>query len=183
MGKQINYYMEYESFVRIAEKAVELGCEIIKRNNANEITRGCSANLITSDCINYFFHIPEAGEIGIKTINGKNYVDNGYSSSGITLIEAGYSFISAEEKIIRKARLFCISDYYDNGTLIKRPECVTKIYNALARYVKKFAPYTEITDTVISMRDDTYLQEVEYKHKEYITEYCLKLKESEYELK
>lgn len=184
MGKQINYYMEYESFVRVAEKAVELGCEIIKRNKAYEIVRGCSADLVTKDCINYYFHIPEAGEIGIKNINGRNYVDNGYSSSGITLIEAGYSFISQEEKIIRRARLYCITDYYDeNGNLIKRPECVTKLYNALARYVKKLAPYTELTDTIISMKDDTYLQEIEYKHKEYISEYCLKLRESGYELK
>lgn len=115
--------------------------------------------------------------------NGRNYVDNGYSSSGITLIEAGYSFISQEKKIIRRARLYCITDYYDeNGNLIKRPECVTKIYNALARYVKKLAPYTELTDTFVSMNNDTYLQEIEYKHKEYISEYCLKLRESGYEL-
>ena len=88
------------------------------------------------------------------------------------------------EKIIRKARLYCITDYYDeNGNLIKRPECVTKTYNSLTRYVKKLAPYTELTDTFISMKDDTYLQEIEYKHKEYITNYCLKLRESEYELK
>ena len=30
MGKQINYYMEYESFLLVAEKALELGCEIIR---------------------------------------------------------------------------------------------------------------------------------------------------------
>lgn len=29
MGKQINYYMEYDSFVLLAQKAIELGCEII----------------------------------------------------------------------------------------------------------------------------------------------------------
>ena len=184
MGKQINYYMEYDTFACVAEKAVELGCEIIKYNKDHEIVRGYSADLITKDCINYYFHIPEAGEIGIKKVNGRNYVDNGYSASGITLIEAGYSFILPNEKIIRKARLYCITDYYDeNGNLIKRPECVTKTYNSLTRYVKKLAPYTELTDTFISMKDDTYLQEIEYKHKEYITNSCLKLRESEYELK
>lgn len=29
MGKQINNYMEYDSFVLLAKKAVELGCEIL----------------------------------------------------------------------------------------------------------------------------------------------------------
>ena len=66
MGKQINYYMEYDTFACVAEKAVELGCEIIKYNKDHEIVRGYSADLITKDCINYYFHIPEAGEIGIK---------------------------------------------------------------------------------------------------------------------
>ena len=28
MGKQINYYMEYDSFILLAKKAIELGCEI-----------------------------------------------------------------------------------------------------------------------------------------------------------
>ena len=45
-----------------------------------------------------------------------------------------------EKKRITRGRLFCISDYYnDDGELIKRPDCVTKVYNALARYVKKLA--------------------------------------------
>lgn len=184
MGKQINYYMEYGSFVLLAKKAIQLGCEIIRQDNANELIRGYSVDIITTDCRQYFFHIPQAGEIGVKTINGRNCVDNGYSSSGITLIEAGYSFISPEEKIIRKGRLYCITGYYvENGNYIKRPDCVTKIYNSLTRYIKKLALYTDLTDTLISLKDETYLQEYEYKHKEYITEYCMKLKESGYELK
>lgn len=59
MGKQINYYMEYESFIRIAEKALELGCEIIQAEHANQISRGFSADLVTPDCKSYFFHVPK----------------------------------------------------------------------------------------------------------------------------
>ena len=184
MGKQINYYMEYESFVCIVKKAIELGCEIIKSDKTGEIIRDYSVNIVTKEDKRYFFHIPEAGDVKIKKINGKRHIDNGYSASGSTLIEAGYSFISLEEKKISSARLFCISDYYDDkGNLVKRPECVTKIYNALARYVKKISPYTELTDTAISTKEENYLQACEYKHKEYITDYCLKLRELGYKLR
>lgn len=98
MGKQINYYMEYESFIRIAEKALELGCEIIQAEHANEISRGFSADLVTPDCKRYFFHVPEAGEVTFgKDMYGKSYVNAGYSASGNSLIEADYSYISEEK--------------------------------------------------------------------------------------
>ena len=73
-----------------------------------------------------------------------------------------------------------ISGYYDEqGEYIPRPECVTKIYNKLVRTVKKVAPLTELTDKYISAKGDTYLQELEWKHKEYITPEYLNLKESD----
>lgn len=183
MGKQINYYMEFDSFIQVADKALKSGCEIIIDDHTRGIIIGKSLDLITTDCNRYYFHVLEAGDIAIKLVNGKKRIDNSYSASGITLIEAGYLFISSEKMRINKARLFCITDYYDsNGVLIKRPECVTKIYNSLSRCVKKIAPYTEIIDTVISTQDETYLQEIEYKIKEYITDNCLNLRNSGYKL-
>lgn len=72
-----------------------------------------------------------------------------------------------------------ISGYYDEqGEYISRLECVTKIYNKLVRITKKIAPLTELTDKYTSIKDDTYLHEVEWKHKEYITPEYLNLKES-----
>lgn len=79
-----------------------------------------------------------------------------------------------------RARIYCITGYYnEDGEYIPRPECLTKVYNALARYVKKLAPCTEFTDTRISMRDENYGEKVEYKHKEYVTKACLELVERE----
>lgn len=52
-----------------------------------------------------------------------------------------------------------------------------KIYNKLVRTVKKIAPYTVLIDKYISTKDDTYLQEVEWKNKEYISPQYLNLKE------
>lgn len=49
MGKQINYYMEYARFVLLAEKALELGCEIIEAEHAFELRRGFSADVVTGD--------------------------------------------------------------------------------------------------------------------------------------
>ena len=48
----------------------------------------------------------------------------------------------------------------------------------LVRIVKKVAPLTELTDKYVSANDSAYLQEVEWKHKEYITPEYLHLKES-----
>lgn len=186
MGKQINYYMEYESFVRLAEKAAKLGCVIIRCGGPDEVIGKAPAETVTMDCTRYYFYVPEVGEIAVKTVNSKSIIANNYSPyspSGNTLIEAGYSLISPEKRKICRARLFCVTGYYDEkGSFIKRPECVTRVYDSLVREVKKISPYTELTDTIMSTRDETYLQKTEYRHKEYITEYCLNLRNEGYEL-
>ncbi len=89
-----------------------------------------------------------------------------------------------EMKKITRSRLFAISGYYDeSGEYIPRPECLTKVYNRLARTVKKVAPYTELTDYIISTRDSSYLQEKEWRHKEYVSPAYLALRTSlKYEL-
>ena len=184
MGKQINYYMEYESFLRLAEKALSLGCEIIRDEHADSIGRGFSLDLVTPDVIRYYFRVPEAGDITSATdLNGRLYV-NSTPESGSCLIEAGFSKIWHEEKRIGRNRLYSSTGCYDaGGAFIGRPECVTKVYNALTRYVKKLAPQTETVEMRISIADETYLQEVEHRSKQYITEYCLQLQQAGYALR
>ena len=184
MGRQLNYYMDYSTFRRLAEKALELGCEIIRDEHAAEIKRGFSLDVITPECIWYYFRIPEAGDITTGTdMNGKLYVN--CSGAAINcLIEAGYSTIHADEKRISRNRLYCSTGYYDeNKVFIDRPDCVTKIYNALVRYAKKLAPQTEIVVKQISTQDETYLLEIERKYKYYVTEYCLQLQQKGYVLR
>ena len=174
MGKQINYWMEYESFLLLAQRAVELGCTVMKED-AGKVIESADVGVVTPDQQVYYFHLPEAGVAAVHVCGGRERVDHGFSASGNALIEAGYSFIS-EDKEIRRARIYCITGYYDgNGAYIARPECLTKVYSALARYVKKLAPCTELVDTRISMRDETYGEEYEYRHKEYVTKACLEL--------
>ena len=182
MGKQINYYMDYDSFLLLAGKAIELGCEILK-DNKNGIARGTSTDIITKDCIFYYFHVPEAGEFRTKDVFGRDRIQHGSNAGGNTLIEAGYSFISHDKRTISRNRLYCITGYYDtDGSFVARPDCVTKIYEALTREVKKLAPRTEIVEFVNSIHDENYLQQTEYRHKEYVTKHCWNLLEEGYSL-
>ena len=193
MGKQLNYWMEYDSFLLVAQKAVDLGCTIVKEDfDLGKVTESQDVSIVTQYgkfChINYYFHLLEAGNINIHIVNGKERLEHGFCASGNSVIEAGYSFIINEptgvwnkaKKEIRRARIYCITGYYDeNGEYISRPECLTKVYNSLVRYVKKVAPYTELSDVRISMKDEEYGKEIEYRHKEYITKTCLSMRNNE----
>lgn len=180
MGKQINYWLGYEDFLQIAQAALDCGCIIIKKASGKLIYER-TLDIVTEQEHDYWFYVPEAGVLSGRTIpfNDDELLQS-YSPTGNTVIEAGFSFRDDKSKIIARSRLFVISGYYDEqGEYISRPECVTKIYNKLVRIVKKVAPLTELTDKYVSTKDDTYLQELEWKHKEYITPEYLNLKKSD----
>ena len=158
MGKQIYYWMDYDSFLLVAKKAVDLGCTIVKEDrDLGRVTESKEIGVITpykNRCrAGYYFHLPEAGELEIQTANGTEFLCHGFTASGNTVIEAGFSLIKDEragvcgtkrKREIYSARLYCITGYYDeNGDYISRPECLTKVFDSLVRYVKKIAPYTE----------------------------------------
>lgn len=174
MGKQINYYIGFNDFQLIAKQAVDFGCEILKKQNGKFI-RSSKIDVITTDVNTYFFYLPQAGTLNIAKRNEEEFV-GGYNSSGNVVIEASFSVINHTDKKISRGRLFSIKGYYDeNGVWIDRPECIKKIYEKLARVVKKIAPYTEITD-VIDIISDDYNKSKEWKHKEYISTELLNLK-------
>ncbi|MBR6185057.1 MAG: hypothetical protein IKQ41_02245 [Clostridia bacterium] len=177
MGKQLNYYMEYDRFLLLAKKALELGCEIIRDEHTDEIQRGFSLDLITPELIFYYFRVPQAGDIitGID-MYGKQYVKGSYSSNGSCLIEAGFSAIWETEKLICSNRLYSSSGYYDeNKAFVGRPECTDKVYKNLVRYAKKIAPKNEIVIKQLGAQDITNLPGIELKEKFYMTDYCLQL--------
>lgn len=177
MGKQINYWLGYEDFLKIAQAALDHECIILKKVSGKLIYKQ-TLDIVTEYEHSYWFYVPEAGALSGKTLPFNGNDIQGYSPVSNTLIEAGFSFRNDKSKTISRSRLFVISGYYDEqGAYISRPECVTKIYNKLVRIVKKVAPLTELTDQYVSTNDDTYLQKVEWKHKEYITPEYLHLKE------
>lgn len=178
MGKQINYWLGYEDFLKIAQAALECGCIIIKKVSG-KLVYGQTLDIVTENEHYYWFYVPEAGGLSGEMLPFNNNDIQSYSPTGNTVIEAGFSFRNDKSKTITRSRLFVISGYYDEqGEYVSRPECVTKIYNKLVRIAKKVAPLTELTDKYISTKDDTYLQELERKHKEYITPEYLNLRES-----
>lgn len=178
MGKQINYYIGYEDFQKLAEQAVKSGCIILKKEYGKYV-RDNSVGIIAQDCNRYYFYLPEAGELEFQMHDDNEFV-GGYNSSGNVLIEASYSIVKHEQKTISRGRLFSMTGYYDENTKwIDRPECVKKLYDKLVRVIKKIAPYTEIVDEIISTSSEDYLKPKEWKHKEYITAELLLLKEKE----
>ena len=165
MGRQINYYMEHESFLRIAQLALDCGCEIVKQDlkaRPAAVVRTRDISVISSSDWILWFYVPEAGKLGITTSDSGERVDHGYTESGSALIEAGVSLILEDEKIIRRNRLYVISGYYDSGRgWIPRPKCVDAVYGKLMRQVKKLT---------------------EYNGSYYVTEYCAGLHSEGYKL-
>ena len=183
MGKQINYWLGYTDFLQIAQAALDCGCVIIKPT-PEKLIYGQTLDTVTADQHCYYFYLPEAGALMGQQIPFQNGNLSGYNAIGNTVIEAGFSFIHEEKKKITRSRLFAISGYYDeSGEYIPRPDCLTKTYNRLVRVAKKAAPYTELTDYIISTRDSSYLQKKEWKHKEYVSPSYLALRAAQkYEL-
>ena len=128
----------------------------------------------------YFFHLPDAGEIVISECNGRETVNHGMCKGSNVIIEAGYSYV--KDKKITRSRIYCSTGYFDeNGVFVERPEVLTKAYNSIARYTKKLAPYTELHDLKIGSGDNNS-QPFEYTHKEYLTAWCLQKREEGYKL-
>ena len=177
MGKQINYYIGYEDFQKLAEQAVKSDCTILKKEGGKYIHDN-SIGIITQDRNRYYFYLPEAGKLEFQMYDTNELV-YGYNSLGNAMIEASYSVVKHEQKTISRGRLFSVTGYYDeNKKWIDRPECMKKLYDKLVRTVKKLAPYTEIVDKIISTSAEDYLKSTEWKHKEYITEELLSMKEN-----
>ena len=181
MGKQINYWMGYEDFLPIAQKALDLGCMIVKPAGGGKLLYGRTLELVAKEECRYYFYVPEAGKLaGIESPPASKRDWTDYSGVGNAMIEAGFSFRTDKKKKLTRGRLFVISGYYDDDEqYIPRLDCVTKIYHALVRVAKKAAPSTEWTETYISTRPEDYLQEKVHTCKRYISPRCLDLRLSQ----
>ena len=143
-----------------AQKAVDLSFTVVKEDLTLGRVIESKDNRIISPYGKYnhpsfYFHIPEAGDIRILTGIGKECLDYGYTATG----NSGY--------------------HDENKKDIPRPDCLTKVYNSLVKYVKKTAPYTVSVEMFISTKDENHGEAFEYRHKEYITKTCLNLVNNE----
>lgn len=138
LGRQVNYWMDYENFLIVAQTALDEGCIIIKEDKEQKkVLQSRDISIVTSDCKYYYFYLPEAG----------------------------YSFIhnNMNPQIITRSRIYVSSGYYQNNGWMEHPECLTKVYNKITRVVKKAAPYTEFADKYKRYISSTCLELVEKK--------------------
>lgn len=146
MGKQINYYMEYDAFLSISKCAIDLGCLIVTEDiETGKIISSSDISIVTQDTIRYYFYIPKAGPLKTEVrADGSEWVNTCYNETGNAIIEADYCRFDLNEGFIGRGRLFSQTGYYDqNGEFISRPKIVDDIYKQLVKKVKKAAPYTE----------------------------------------
>lgn len=181
MGKQINYWMEYETFQNLASIVVENGGVIVPWNNPQiQITNPTN---IYTDIFSYYFYFPQIGDLILKTYGNPGnefFRVNEYKSA---IIQCGFSNVNKRSKYIIRNRIYVPTGYWsDDEKWIPRGEEITKMYNKLARVIKKLCPYTELIDTYFSTEDKTYGQMIEHKHKEYISSCCLKFHEEGFKL-
>lgn len=168
MGRQINYYLELDGLLSLSERALSLGCQIVREDLwAGCVTAGHDIGLIAGEeHVRYYFHLPAAGPLMVETFDGKERLRRFACPCENAVIEAGFSRILPETREIVWARLFSSSGYYDQtGAFLSRPRCIDRVYSTSARLVKKLAPSTSVTNAYIS----TCGQERTYTRREYIS--------------
>ncbi|MCI6738388.1 MAG: hypothetical protein MR593_09750 [Intestinibacter sp.] len=137
MGKQINYYMDLESYKLLVQKAFKLGFKVVVEDK-KDIKIYDSIENIEFRQMGMYFYLQEVGEL---VFSEDGYLDRDRSQ----LIEAGFSCIYEYQKEISRARLWVSTGYWnENEGFIHRNQLLDKKYSSLVRYVKKLAPYTEI---------------------------------------
>ena len=58
MGKQINYFIEYDNFISLAQKALEVGCKILKEDlKTGVVIESDSTDIISKEWLYYYFYI------------------------------------------------------------------------------------------------------------------------------
>lgn len=139
MGKQLNYIMNYESFLELAQYALDLGCQIICNDHLDEKAYPCvDLSCVVSNYTHYYFYIPELFpaeniEHG-KDCNGKYYLCTAEPFE-LALIEASFSCHPSD-----RARIYVKTGYYDdNEVWTARSELLTKTYEKIARKARKLA--------------------------------------------
>jgi len=178
VGKQTNYWLSYQHFLKIAQVTLDCDCVIIK-SVQGKIELGNNIEIVSKSTNLYYFLPFETYE------NEQENLDLRKLCLQCQVIEAGFSTIHEPTKEILRSRIYVGTGYYNEpGQYISRNDSLTLIYNKLVRTAKKLAPFVELVDVMISTRDATYLQEIEYRHKEYVSPEFLNLREFQgYKLK
>ena len=171
MGKQLNYYMGYDEFITVAQAASDNGCTIISRtyeNNRWNIKRGDPVDIVSDDQRDYFFVTDDADDDIFDESDGCYLSEK----TRLNVIEAGFSIPDSKKRLIMKNRLYLSSGVYDaNGSFVKCSDTTARVYNKLARIVRKLAPYTEVSHLAVN----PLYENQKITSEKYITPYYLSL--------
>ena len=132
MGKQLNYYADFDLSLKIREMALSLGLEIIKQNPRNkQIIRTRSADDFSSE--HHIFFYDEL--FGALSFNENTGLINDSSSP---VIQVSQTIIHNEEEYVSRGRLWIATSHYDaNGDkVITAPELIKK-YTKLVAFIKR----------------------------------------------
>lgn len=170
MGKQIEYYMELDSYKLLVKKAFELGFKAIEKLNKTTICNCLEEVTFLQQGI--YFYLEEAGELIVEE---DGYIDILRSP----LIESGFSYINEKKKEIRNNRLWVSTGFWSKEEeFIYRSPMLDKKYSSLMTYVKKLAPYTEVE---VKAQNPMY-DGKKFIRKVYITPFLFeKIKKGEYD--
>ena len=190
MGKQINYYMDYESFLKIAELALSEGCLILKNTHTPEPQQPQNdTSIVTEDCMRYYFYLPELAELEYKKdMFGTYYINNVGNKLTLALIEAGFSKNHGGEDTnkppsVNIARLYISTgNFRSNGVLYQRSERIKEIYDKLARLARKVAPRTTLEIDDVIFDEDNKATPTKVQCKVYASSKCLEWRKQGYEL-
>lgn len=141
MGKQLNYVMDFESFKKLSQYALELGCLILYKDHTEKPSLPSSdLSIVIPQHNSYYFYIPElypSNKIthGIDCYGRYYLKDDLFGPFSLSLIEASFSRNNTEQE-----RIYVTTGYYDeNENWIARPELLTKTYEKIARRARKLA--------------------------------------------
>ena len=141
MGKQLNYVMDFESFRKLSQYALELGCLILYKDHTEKPSLPSSdLSIVIPQYNSYYFYIPElypSNKIthGIDCYGRYYLKDDSFGPFSLSLIEASFSRNNTEQE-----RIYVTTGYYDkNENWIARPELLTKTYEKIARRARKLA--------------------------------------------
>lgn len=140
MGKQTTYYMDYTEFLTLAQAALDEGCSILRWGNAAEPPRPFrELSAIDPTHPGWYFLLPGAGELRFMRDRLGGYFLDTSGALETQLIETGFS-VQSGRGVWGCARLYIQTNALVDGELIPRSGEATRIYDKLARLVRKMAP-------------------------------------------
>lgn len=183
MGKQINYYMDYESFLKVVQVALDEGCLLLDRSHKSEPSLPTKDLSITQDSNLFWLYLPELAPLEYgQDMYGNYYVNGNSTALSLALIEIGYSERSDKRMSLSRSRIYVSTGYYDqDGRWIARSERLTKVYDKLARTVKKLASFTAFELDIVDQTDGMYVNPRKFQTKVYATPQCLEWRAQGYE--